>query len=53
MRIGLLIPVVVLLFACVGCGVVIQPAQQGEWSNYHDQKAQVSDNARAKPEGER
>ncbi|HYL34892.1 MAG TPA: hypothetical protein VEV17_03145 [Bryobacteraceae bacterium] len=39
---------VVLVFVCltsVGCAVRLQPAQQGEWSNFQNAKHQVSKDA--------
>jgi hypothetical protein len=40
----------ILSVGCVSGGVMLQPAQQGEWSNFHNQKAQVSEGARTSPE---
>jgi hypothetical protein len=47
--------VVVAIFALfsVGCtadGVMLQPAQQGEWSSFHNDKHQVSKDVRESTE---
>jgi hypothetical protein len=42
--------IAVLFFVSLACGPRLQPAQQGEWSNFHDTKDQVSENARQSPE---
>ena len=34
----------------VGCAVILQPAQQGEWSNFHDEKDKVSKDAQPSTE---
>jgi hypothetical protein len=38
--------IAVLFFVSLACGPRLQPAQQGEWSNFHDTKDQVSENVR-------
>jgi hypothetical protein len=50
MRICAAILVAVFFIASLACGPRLQPAVQGEWSNVHDTKDQVSENARATPE---
>jgi hypothetical protein len=35
--------IAVLLLVSLACGPRLQPAQQGEWSNFHDTKDQVSE----------
>jgi hypothetical protein len=45
MRILAVIAVATFCFFSVGCtsdGVMLQPPQQGEWSNFHNDKHQVS-----------
>jgi hypothetical protein len=45
MRILAVIAVAIFCFFSVGCtsdGVMLQPPQQGEWSNFHNDKHQVS-----------
>ena len=46
MRIYAAILVAVFLFVCAGCGTRLQPAVQGEWSNVHNDKEKISENAR-------
>jgi hypothetical protein len=59
MRILAVIAVVIFSIFSVGCtadGVMLQPAQQGEWSNFHNDKHQVSKDVREaaeKPPAER
>ena len=56
MRICSVILLAVFFFASVGCGPRLQPAVQGEWSNVHNDKEKISENARTpaeKPSGER
>ena len=36
----------ILLCAVMGCGPRLQPAVQGEWSNVHNDKDKVSEDAR-------
>jgi hypothetical protein len=50
MRNCVAILIAVLFFSSLACGPRLQPAQQGEWSNFHDAKDQVSENARQSPE---
>ncbi len=53
MRILALIVVVIFSFLSVGCtseGVMLQPAVQGEWQNFHNDKHQVSRDARESAE---
>ena len=50
MRILSAIGLVAFLLASVGCEVIRQPAQQGEWSDFHNEKAKVSADARPAPE---
>lgn len=54
MRIFLVLLAAVLIIGTVGCGPVLQPAAQGEWSNVHNDKDKISENAREakKPEAE-
>jgi len=47
MRILLAILVIVLALVSLGCGPVLQPPVQGEWSNFHNDKAKVTKDARA------
>lgn len=55
MRILAIIVVAIFSILSVGCtedGVMLQPPLQGEWSNFHNDKNQVSKDARepaAKP----
>jgi hypothetical protein len=54
-RMRILAVVVVATFSLlsVGCtsdGVMLQPPQQGEWSNFHNDKHQVSRDARESSE---
>jgi hypothetical protein len=55
MRILAVLALAIFTVFCVGCtsdGVMLQPAQQGEWSNFKNDKHQVSADARdeaAKP----
>ncbi len=49
MRILAVIVVVIFSILSVGCtadGVMLQPAQQGEWQNFHNDKKQISKDAR-------
>jgi len=46
MRISVAILVVVFSLASVGCGPVLQPPVQGEWSNFHNDKDKVTKDAR-------
>jgi hypothetical protein len=46
MRICAAILVAVFLFVSLACGTRLQPAVQGEWSNVHNDKDKVSENAR-------
>jgi hypothetical protein len=49
MRILAVIVVAIFSILSVGCtsdGVMLQPPQQGEWSNFHNDKHQVSKDAR-------
>jgi hypothetical protein len=51
MRILAVIVVAIFSVLSVGCtsdGVMLQPPQQGEWSNFHNDKHQVSQDAREK-----
>ena len=50
MRILSAIGLVAFFLASVGCEVIRQPAQQGEWSDFHNEKAKVSADARPAPE---
>jgi hypothetical protein len=38
--------------ACVDGGVMLQNAQQGEWSNFHNLSHKISEDARTPPEGQ-
>ena len=56
MRIWAVIIVAIFSFVSLACGVKLQPAVQGEWSDFHNDKDKVSQNARPaaeKPSGER
>jgi len=56
MRICALIVVIVFCLLSLGCGPKLQPAVQGEWSNFHNDKDKVTMNARPdaeKPAGEK
>jgi hypothetical protein len=46
MRIYAAILVALVLFVSAGCATRLQPAVQGEWSNVHNDKDKVSENAR-------
>lgn len=46
----------VFFLVSVGCGPVLQPAVQGEWSNVHTDRDKISQDARPeaeKPAGEK
>jgi len=47
MRVAVAILVLVFALVSVGCGPVLQPPVQGEWSNFHNDKAKVSKDAKA------
>jgi hypothetical protein len=56
MRICAAILVAVFFLVSLGCGPRLQPAVQGEWSNVHNDKDKISENARPateKPSAER
>jgi hypothetical protein len=56
MRIWAVIAVAIFSFVTLGCGVRLQPAVQGEWSDVHNDKDKITQNARPdaeKPSGER
>jgi hypothetical protein len=56
MRILPAIVLVVLCLTSMGCAVRLQPAQQGEWSNFQDANHKVSKDAATsaeKPAGEK
>ena len=53
MRILAVIVVAIFSMLSVGCnseGVRLQPPLQGAWSNFHNNKNQVSPDARTQPE---
>jgi hypothetical protein len=53
MRILAVLVVVIFSILSVGCtadGVMLQPPVQGEWSNFHNDKKQVSADAREESE---
>jgi hypothetical protein len=50
MRICAAILVAVFFIFSLACGPRLQPAVQGEWSNVHNDKGKVSENARTTPE---
>jgi hypothetical protein len=53
MRILAVILLAIFCFLSVGCtsdGVMLQPPQQGEWSNFHNDKHQVSKDAKESTE---
>jgi hypothetical protein len=48
MRILAVIVAATFCFLSLGCsegGIILQPAQQGEWSNFHNDQHQVSKDA--------
>jgi hypothetical protein len=56
MRILAVIVIGIVSLLSVGCAVRLQPSQQGEWSNFHDEKDKVSKDAQPpteKPKSER
>jgi hypothetical protein len=56
MRILPAIVLVVLCLTSMGCAVRLQPAQQGEWSNFQDANHKISKDAATpaeKPAGEK
>jgi len=58
MRILAVIVVAIFSLLSVGCtaeGVMLQPPQQGEWANFHNDKHQISADAKesAKESGEK
>jgi len=53
MRILAVLVVAIFSLLSVGCtddGVMLQPPQQGEWANFHNDKHQVSRDARESTE---
>ncbi len=46
MRIFAVIAVVLFSLLSAGCDVVLQPPQQGEWSDFHDKAHQVTNDIR-------
>jgi hypothetical protein len=46
MRICALILVTVFSLLSLACGPKLQPAVQGEWSNFHSDKDKITQNAR-------
>jgi len=46
MRIYAAILVAIFFLVCAGCGPRLQPAVQGEWSNVHNDKDRISEDAR-------
>jgi hypothetical protein len=53
MRIFAVIVVAIFSILSIGCtsdGVMLQPAQQGEWSNFHNDKHQLSKDVRESAE---
>jgi hypothetical protein len=50
MRICAAILVALFVMLSLACGTRLQPAVQGEWSNFHNDKDKVSENSRATPE---
>ncbi len=46
MRIFVVMVVALSCFVSLGCGPMLQPAQQGEWANFHNAKHKVSKDAR-------
>ena len=56
MRIWAAVFVAIFCLISLACGVVMQPAVQGEWSNVHSDKDKTTQNARPesdKPSGEK
>jgi len=50
MRILAAILLTIFSFLSIGCAVRLQPAAQGEWSNFHNPKHEVSKDAAAETE---
>ncbi len=53
MRILAALAVIAISLLSVGCepgGILLQGAQQGEWSNFHNTNHQVSADAKASPD---
>lgn len=50
MRTLALMALAVFSLVSLGCAVKLQPAQQGEWSNFHNDKDKVSADARKSAE---
>lgn len=46
MRIYAALLVAIFFLVSVGCSARLQPAVQGEWSNVHNDKDKISENAR-------
>lgn len=54
MRTFAVVCLAIFFLVSVGCGPILQPAAQGEWSNVHSDKDKVTQNARPeKPAGEK
>jgi len=50
MRTLALLALATFCLATIGCAVRLQPSQQGEWSNFHNDKDKVTADARKAPE---
>jgi hypothetical protein len=50
MRILAAIVLVTFSILSVGCAVILQPAQQGEWSDFNNPKYKVSKDVVAEPQ---
>jgi len=50
MRILALTVIAVFCFLSAGCEVILQPAVQGEWEDFHAEKKKVSKDARKSAE---
>jgi hypothetical protein len=50
MRIWAVILVAVFSFVSLGCGVRLQPPVQGEWSDFHNDKDKITQDARQEAE---
>jgi len=51
MRMLVVLAVLLLSIFSAGCAVRLQPAQQGEWSDFQDKADQVSNDVKHPPEG--
>jgi hypothetical protein len=51
MRISAVIALAIFSLLSAGCATVLQPPQQGEWSNFHDKSQQNTENVQHPGEG--